>query len=121
MNMKILNALLAKVTDKALMGKTLEEAGYLVMDGVLRTKVVHKGNVYDFVVYTTPDGDALNIKLNKDGTCSSVYIDGDCVEDFEHISTLSELLDDIYKEWEKEVNNLSTQYNYITEFMDVDI
>lgn len=121
MNINILNALLAKVTDKALMGKTLEEAGYLVMEGELRTKVVYKDNVYDFVVYTTSDGGALNIKLHKDGACSSVYIDGHCIGDFEHINTLSELLDDIYKEWETKVNKLSTQDNYVAKFMDVNI
>ncbi|QQV88582.1 hypothetical protein [Staphylococcus phage ZCSS1] len=122
MNIKTLNALMAKVMDKVLEGKTIEEVGAIVMDGEVRTTVVYKGNTYEFVVLDTELlVQALSIKLNKSGVCSSVYIDEGCIKDFKHINTLSELLDDIYKEWETKVNELSSDEQEVDKFMDVSI
>lgn len=45
MNIKILNTLMARVTNKVLEGKTLKEAGAIVIDGELRTTVIYKDNV----------------------------------------------------------------------------
>ncbi|QYC50901.1 hypothetical protein [Mammaliicoccus phage vB_MscM-PMS3] len=123
MNIKTLNALMAKVTNKVLEGKTAIDAGTMVMEGKIRTKVEYKGNTYDFIVYAIELGVryGLNIKLNKNGLCSSVYIHNDCIEDFKHINTLSELLDDIYKDWETKVNDLSLDEQEVDKFMDVSI
>lgn len=121
MNIKTLNALMEKVTNKVLGGKSAKEAG--TIDGELRTKVEYKGNTYDFIVYDIELGlsKGLNIRLNKSGVCSSVYIYEDCIEEFKYISTLSELLDDIYKDWEIAVNDLSLDGNDVDKFMDVSI
>lgn len=123
MNIKTLNALMAKVTNKVLEGKTAIDAGTMVMEGKIRTKVEYKGNTYDFIVYAIELGVSygLNIKLNKNGLCNSVYIYNDCIEDFKHINTLSELLDDIYKDWETKVNDLSLDEQEVDKFMDVSI
>ena len=123
MNMKTLNALMAEVTNKVLEGKTVKDACILVMEGDVRTKVEYKGNTYDFIVYDIELGlsKGLNIRLNKNGVCSSVYIYDDCIEEFKYISTLSELLDDIYKKWEIAVNSLSSDENDVDKFMDVSI
>lgn len=123
MNMKTLNALMAEVTNKVLEGKSAKDAGAIDIDGELRTTVVYKGNTYDFIVYDIELGlsKGLNIKLNKNGVCSSVYIYDDCIEEFKYISTLSELLDDIYKDWETKVNDLALDRYEIVKFMDVNI
>lgn len=123
MNMKTLNALMTEVTNKVLEGKTLKEVGAIDIDGELMTTVVYKGNTYDFIVYDIELGlsKGLNIKLNKNGVCSSVYIHNDCIGDFKHINTLSELLDDIYKDWETKVNDLALDRHEIVKFMDVNI
>lgn len=123
MNMKTLNALMAEVTNKVLEGKSAKDACILVMEGDVRTKVEYKGNTYDFIVYDIELGlsKGLNIRLNKNGVCSSVYIYDDCIEEFKYISTLSELLDDIYKKWEIAVNSLSSDENDVDKFMDVSI
>ncbi len=123
MDIKTLNTIMAKVTDKVLEGKTAKEAGAIIMDGELRTTVEYKDSVYEFAVLDIELGlsQALGIKLDKNGVCSSVYIDEDCIEDFKHISTLSELLDDIYKEWETKVNELSSDDTEVDKFMDVSI
>lgn len=80
-------------------------------------------NIYEFDVLDIELGlsQALGIKLNKNGLCSSVYIYEDCIEDFKHINTLSELLDDIYKKWEIAVNDLSLDEQEVDRFMDVSI
>lgn len=121
MDIKTLNTVIAKVTDKVLEGKTVKEVGALVIDGELRTTVIYKDNIYEFVVIDLVLYQALNIKLDKKGVCSSVYIDESCIKDFEHINTLSELLDDIYKEWETKVNELSSDEQEVDKFMDVSI
>ncbi|XWX30027.1 hypothetical protein KQUDLBSD_CDS0199 [Staphylococcus phage PG-2021_40] len=121
MNIKTLNTVIARVTDKVLEGKTLDEVCTLTKDYELRTKVEYKGNTYDFVVINTISYKSLNIRLKKNGACGSVYIDEDCIEDFEHVNTLSELLDDIYKEWETKVNDLSLDEKEAAKFIDVSI